>query len=369
MLMGAELFIPIHLPAIGCLPFEGNTSMTTGEDCLGHANDLLTISSLSRDEPPLTSLPFNIKISLVMALMASLLFGSFFKYIMYSYIFEKNDKNDGWRQRPITVLIYSRTIIHHLSHIWMWSWFTASMLGETPVADYIGKGNCKILQVTNVFRYSYWTIGSLGISVYRVLYIRHEHWVKYGIGQRFLLFIVLSLSLGLSLLLSILYGLEINDHTIVLNMCQNISATHAQILIDYGLSRGEPLYTKTYIQEIILLIVIFMQVSELGLYIWFFRYRYKNDNGNIKKLLTEDVVRARNIKNVTTFLGQFYGFITKNAFTIAILVIHVFAGEKTVDFKAFASLLMFMDFGLLSAVEILSSPSLRAHLKKKLKNA
>ena len=361
------LFTPLQISAVRSDLFEGNVSMSNKEDALCNMNDLLIVETLSKDQPPLISLPFDIKISIVMALMTSLIIGSFFKYIMYSFIWQTKSQNDGKRSRPITILIYSRSIIHHIFHVWMWIWITASMLGDTPVADSIGTGFCKYLQVTGLFGSGYWTMGSLGIAVYRVLYIKHENWVKYGIGERLLLSIILSISITLCLVLAILYNLEIHDHRFALNMCQGISETHAQILIDYGLSREEPLITTTYIQTTILFIGIAMQTTELCIYIWFFRYRYKNDNGNIKKLLTEDVIRARNIKNVTTFLGQFYGFITEYAYAVAILVILLFAGEQTMDLKAFANLSRLMGFGLMSAVEVISSPALRAHLRRKFK--
>jgi len=150
-------------------------------------------------------------------------------------------------------------------------------------------------------------------------------------------------------------------------MCRRISGTHAQIMIDYEVSRGYQLLDTKYLQTIVVSIILTMQCTEFGIYIWFFHLRYSNDNGSIKKLLTEDVIRARNIKNVGTFLGQFYGFVFECAFTISILFILYFAGEQKNNFKAVANLAKFINFGLLSAVEVLSSPVLRGYMKSKFK--
>ena len=146
-----------------------------------------------------------------------------------------------------------------------------------------------------------------------------------------------------------------------------ISGTHAQTLIEYGLSRGHQINATAYWQTTVGSILIAMQCAEFSIYVWVFHHRYTHDNGNIKKILTEDVIRARNIKNVGTFLGQFYGFVMEEAYLVSVLIIGYFAGDQKNTFKAFANILNFVNFGLLSAVEVFSSPALRTYLKSKIK--
>ena len=145
------------------------------------------------------------------------------------------------------------------------------------------------------------------------------------------------------------------------------STTQAQVLIDYMISKGEHLLTSTHFQKIALGILIAYQFSELLIYIWVFYIRFKNDNGNIKKALTEDVIKARNVKNATNFLGQFYGFMTEYIFVVAIFLIILFEGRNSSNFKGYAITAKFMDFGLLSAVEVLTSPSLRGFMKREVR--
>jgi hypothetical protein len=330
-------------------------------------HDALMINRLSEDETPLVSLQFYIKLIIIVILTISLLIGSFFKCITYSYVFRANKQNHGWMHRPINVLTVTSSLIHHMTHIWMWIWYVVSMMSETSVSEAVGPHMCQVNQLIGLYGLCYLTVGSLGIAVYRVLYIRHENVVKYLIGEKLLLFIIQFLSLTVCGVLVFVYNLETNSHRFGLNMCRGISGTHAQVLIDYEISLGYHLLDTTHWQTIAVSIVITMQCTELGIYVWFFHHRYTNDNGSIKKVLTEDVIRARNIKNVGTFLGQFYGFVMEYAFAISVLFILYFAGEQKNNFKAVANIAKFIDFGLLSAVEVLSSPALRRYLKSKLK--
>ena len=108
---------------------------------------------------------------------------------------------------------------------------------------------------------------------------------------------------------------------------------------------------------------IAMQTFELLCYIYFFYYRYKNDNGNVAKLLTHDVTRDRNLKNVQTFIGQFYGFLTEYAFLFFWLIVIMLSDEQTYSVKTYANVVKFMDFGILSAVEYFTSPILREFMR------
>ena len=260
-----------------------------------------------------------------------------------------------------------KLLIHHITNIWMCIWIVVEMMTETSASDAIGPYICQVNQLIGLYGIFYLTVGSLGISVYRAFYIKHENVVKYVIGEKLLLFIILFLSLTVCGVLVTVYSLEINSHRFYLNMCRGISGTHAQVLIDYEVSRRYQLLETEYLQTIVVSILLTMQCTELGIYVWFFHHRYTNDNGSIKKVLTEDVIRARNIKNVGTFLGQFYGFVFEYAYIISFLFILYFAGEQKNNFKAVLIIAKIINFGLLSAVDVLSSPVLRGYLKSKFK--
>jgi hypothetical protein len=97
---------------------------------------------------------------------------------------------------------------------------------------------------------------------------------------------------------------------------------------------------------------------ELACYLVLFHHVFKLDNGNIKKLLTEDCIRQRNRKNAITFLGQFLGFGIEFPGLVIFTTIMVLGGNHT-QLKAILAVLQFAEFGLLSMVEVLTSKALR----------
>ena len=264
--------------------------------------------------------------------------------------------------RPINVLIVNSSIIHHASHISSGVWYVFLLMSETPISEVVGTHLCQIMDVIGLYGITYLSVGSLGIAIFRILYVKHERWVKYVVGERLLLTVILVMSLISSGLIVFLYKLGRSSHRSHMNMCAGLSFTESQILIEYDLSRGMEMIVTTVFQSTAIGVGILMQTIELIIYVWFFWHRYKNDNGNIRKLLTEDVIRRRNIKNITTFLGQFYGFLVEYAFLFVILVLTGFTQEQKELTRALAIIIKFMDFGLLSAVEVLSSQKLRSFL-------
>ena len=242
-------------------------------------------------------------------------------------------------------------------------WYVVNLMTETAVGNMIGFQYCQIMDVIGVYGIIYLSVGSLGIAIYRVLYIKLEYFVKYVVGERLLLGIIWIISITSCGVLVFLFTFEASSHRTQMNMCTGLSITDTQIVIDYGLSRGEEMLTTTTLQKSVTTTCIAMQTIEFFIYIWFFTHRYRNDNGNIKKLLTQDVIHERNTKNVITFLGQFYGFIMEYAFLTSLLLLMYFADEHTTQIKALMVMIKIMDFGLLSAVEVWSSPGLRSFMR------
>ena len=81
--------------------------------------------------------------------------------------------------------------------------------------------------------------------------------------------------------------------------------------------------------------------------------------------MTQENIKDRNIQNVTTFVGQFYGFIVEYAFLLAFLIWTTLKNDGSDHLKAYFTILKFIDFGLLSAIEFYSSPILKKFMKMK----
>ena len=327
--------------------------------------DWITIDEYSDDEPPLVELPFDTKLSISLVLAISFAVGSFFKAILYCFVFE-GDTKQNWSKRPINSLTLTSAFIHHVTHGWLVFWYILALMIEKPMVDLFHPSLCHITQYIGVYGIAYLSIGSLGISIYRVLYMIHEVWVKDVIGERALLIIVWSLSIGISGLITIMFNMGSSSHRFQMNMCKGISGTYAQILMDYQTQQGFPPLPSTYLQMGAIASCLVCQTIELNIYIWFFCYRYKHDNGNISKILTEDVIRSRNKKNIGTFLGQFYGFIMEYSFLFVLFLLTIFDDVENNHTKATLVMIKFVDFGLLSAVDVMTSPSLRALFWRKM---
>ena len=226
----------------------------------------------------LERMPTLLKILLNTLIWISLFFGSFFKYVLYKFVLHANKANRGcWMHRPINVLTTFSAIIHHVTHIWKVSWYTIMNfdLFGIPITDALGDHWCQIIQTVSLYGMFWINIGSLGIAVYRLMYIKHEEWVKYIIGEQTLLIIVMSSSLSMCGLVVYLYDMEVGKHRVQMNICRGVTPTQAQILIDYRISLGEKLFTSTHFQKLSLGILIVYQVIEFVIYIWVFYIRYK----------------------------------------------------------------------------------------------
>ena len=97
---------------------------------------------------------------------------------------------------------------------------------------------------------------------------------------------------------------------------------------------------------------------EIGCYVIIFHHLFKHDNGRITAFLSQECTRHRNRSNAITFIGQFYGFWTEFVFMV-ILTICIVLGKSNIQMKALVSVIKFIEFGILSAIEVLTSETLR----------
>ena len=355
-------YIPVNLHSLDSILASLDTSKnSTKYDWID--NHFIVIQKISKNQAPLIGLSLDIKILLTAIMSLSLLIGSYFKCIMYMYAFTTNRKNPGWLHRPINVLTVTSAIIHHGTHVVAGIWYILVLMMRTPLIDTFGFQSCHVMMVVASYGVAYLSVGSLGIAIYRVMYIRQEYFVKYVIGEKALLSIVLFLSNVLTGLITTLYLIENHGDRPGINMCTGLSATQTQIMIEYRMSAEDQLLGTKYQESMAIFLCIGTQTIEFGIYIWFFYYRYKNDNGKIAQLLSQKAIGNRNLKNAVTFLGQFYGFVIEYSFLISFLVLLQHADEHTQHFRALFSMVKFFDFGVLSALEVLTSPGIRGYMK------
>ena len=325
--------------------------------------ELVLINGISTEEVPILSLNFETNLTLTIIMIISLSIGTFCKCIMYRYSVSATKQNHEWMHRPINVLTLASAITHHVTHLWSGLFFIASFIAETPLERIMGHNFCEISYWIGLYGFMYLTVGSLGIAILRVLYIKTNTFVKDAIGEKQILVCILLMSVIGCGTLATLFSYETTNQRTFLQTCRGLSPTHVQVLLDYSLSLGNEHDTTNFLRKVVVLLLIGFQIVEFIICAWFFYFQYKHNNGNIKKLLDQEVIRDRNLKNITTFIGHIYGFLTEYAYLLLSLVCLFIVGENMVHYQAIANIVKVADFGLLSVVEILSSPTLRRFIK------
>ena len=327
-------------------------------------NNLIHIlSKLPMDDAPLMNLPDATKNIIAVALVVTILIGSYFKFVLYKGILETNKQNF----RPINILLLVSACIHHTTHVIGCIHFILILTNNAPLETLFGPSYCLLMAVIGEFGIFYLAVGSFGISLYRIMYIKLEQIVKYRIGEANLLQLILFFSVVICSLITFLHITEESSHRVAKNMCNGLSPEQSLMYLDYRTSHGEMMTPTTIFQRIALLMTICFQVFEFTIYLYFFFWRYRHDNGSIVQMLDPRETRKRNKNNVVTFLGQFYGFVVEFTFIGAILFLtHVKYLEIASSFahfvKSIAIITHFLNFGVLSAVEVLTSPSLRSYM-------
>ena len=196
-------------------------------------NHILNFTYEEKSETPLSKVSHSMKLTIAIGFIISLLVGSVCKAIMYLYMVTTSKNNRGWIQRPINVLTIVSALTHHITHLTVGIWYILTLLNETPLAYIFGSSSCKLTQIVGLYGLGYLNVGGLGIAVYRILYMKHEHFVKYVIGEKPLLWIILSAGLILTALLVYLFTIESSSTRFHMNICYGWSVRNAEIMLNY----------------------------------------------------------------------------------------------------------------------------------------
>ena len=123
-----------------------------------------------------------------------ILIASYFRYFLYSHLYCKY-KNKQLTSIDILILISS--IVQHLANVGRIAFFTV-LLSEGFSSEYWdwkletrGLVFCGTFRIIMAFEYYYSGIGSLGIAIFRVMYVKFDTMVKVVIGETKLLKIIL----------------------------------------------------------------------------------------------------------------------------------------------------------------------------------
>ena len=106
--------------------------------------------------------------------------------------------------------------------------------------------------------------------------------------------------------------------------------------------------------------MLILALGELVCYILFFHHVHTGDK-KVKHLLMGNEFHIRRKTNAISFVGQFYVFCTKFLFMVAV-TFALMKGKSHVMLIALSYITKFVEFGLLSIVEVMTSHKMRNDL-------
>ena len=298
---------------------------------------------------------------LVSGLILSLSVGSYFKYPLYRFIYEAGSEVAN---RPIDLLLLIGALIDHSICLLMVVNFTIGLTLDISLSDYLGETWCHIHWGAAVFGTTYRTFGSLGIAILRLIYIKFPYQVKDVDGRMKHFFCVLISCLVTSTLLTIGFSLgngKISRKQVNWNFCTGRSELFREIVDEYSFITGTTSLQSEIIPKLVVGIGMTGVLAEFVCYLVFFHHLYSHDEEmKMKKIVKESEVNKRHQKNAITFLAQFYGFVVELARVI--LLLYTLSPDSDISYRLLMTTSVWIEFGVLSVVEVMTSHGLRSKL-------
>ena len=107
--------------------------------------------------------------------------GTYFRYLLYSFLFDSYKSKES---KPIDTLILVISVVQHINIVLFVTRLTLILLNDTNLDQIGAQAFCIASGLIYQFDVCYSCIGSLGISLFRILYIKHDVWLKYGFGEK-----------------------------------------------------------------------------------------------------------------------------------------------------------------------------------------
>ena len=117
-----------------------------------------------------------------------ILIGSYFRYILYKYLYRKYNNKEF---TPINTLKLAHAIGEHVTAVSLILAYTILIVADTSLENVVGPWFCHPISLFKRFGFFYTYAGSFGISIYRILLVKYNVWLKYTIGEKNMLYMIL----------------------------------------------------------------------------------------------------------------------------------------------------------------------------------
>ena len=208
--------------------YEYNYSIFFPQNHANQSNYIELQFQLIEYLPSLKTIPYAAQKVLFVALVTSLLVGTYFKLILYRYFWRcRGDKNNNFKSRPINAMILLGAIIHHLTHLYTGINFALALGFD------MGEFYCNMTLFVAVFGTGYLITGGMIIAIFRVLYIKHGTWLRDHTDNIVVASFALFGGILLSLVLTILFIIERSNKRTTYNACMGYSTARMDIMYQY----------------------------------------------------------------------------------------------------------------------------------------
>ena len=292
---------------------------TTAPDHNDYQFDI--IDSRSVISPQILTIPRDGQIAICVIGWITTVVFTYFRSIVYKYILDQYKSKEITEINILTLIV---CIVQQLEVFRTSIFETVVLVVEDDFANFISPWFCTIDFTIHFFMWSYSVIGSLGIAIYRIMLIKYDVLVRYRVGEKRLMFTIL---LSEIVLTAILIG-SVSLFNPFLNPlrppCMYVADQNTLESLDgYWESLGNPslLDFDILLRVTIAIVFLALELAEIVIYVIFFRHMYKHDNKeNLRKLLGNEVIIQRNMKNAMSFLSLFCSFLVESLFIIMILI-------------------------------------------------
>jgi hypothetical protein len=247
----------------------------------------------------------------------------------------------------------------------MVAYYTIGIFFDITFSEHFGEMCCNVPWYGGTFGGVYRSIGGLGIAIYRVMLIKFNHKFTNKADQKNLLVVIIALTFLLSIGMTIGWGMgngEVSRKQVTWNFCTGRSAMYREVIHNYSMIVGSENSESDFAPKLTVAISIISILIEFGCYLVIFGHLYFHDKYMLKrKILSVDQVQKRNQTNAVTFLGQFYGFVVECVFCFSLLYL-VMKEKSNITYRVVIVIYVWVEFGIVSIVEVMSSQNLRKYL-------
>lgn len=286
-------------------------------------------------------------------------------------VFDRGALKQLFTSKPINCLILYGAVWEHLGYLMTTVIGAMILVRDSGDSDpgMLGSTPCAFFYMASLTTAGIRTLTGFAVSLYRILYLRHEMVVRYVVGELRMMWTLLVFVAVVHPALIYLFSVEEDSDRHLFNMCMGISSFESQTLISYrqGQHRAEGDHvveapsTGIAFRALAIFVLLVLVAGEILMTTMFFYQIVKHDNGKAISLVAKEAIRKRNKENVVTFTGQIISTLFQLTVVIFALLM-IGSMKKNQLVRQLFGLLRSCLFTFVAIADILLSPPLRRSL-------